>query len=818
MYDAKVTLQDVDWYRYAEHAPHRNKHLINKFPDRFDDRNPPSGMTDKDSADILAYFKSIGKDKELSNISSMIDRVNDYHQGLMVKAGLKSAEQVAAENAAYPKYIPLKGFMDKEIEELGLDLSGIKQAMSEARGKGFSVWYRSKRAKGRHTFADVGHLTTNLLAQTDNDIMLAGKNKVAQVVYDFVKAYPDDKLFKIIDNPSGELLNRKETFSVMIDGKPKVIEVYDEGIKSALMNLGVDANRLGPVLQQMASVNRYLGSVITRFSPTFFLRNFTKDIQESLGNITAEQSGKLALQTSKNVFPAINGLLKYLELKYPGQETIHKIAGKILPKKVMENEKYWVDWAKDFYEHGGPVSFLAFKTPESAHKNFINTIKTFGPNYQHNWRRYVTGIKNYVETTNTAVENGVRLSAYVALVKSGVSKPRAAQIVKNLSVNFNRKGDWGHIFNAFYVFSNATMQSGRRVALFLKTKKGKAIAGSLMMGGYLMAEANRKINEKGYKEGMSEYTKSHNWLIMHPNGKATTIPLPYNIGVFVAGGVNFNDLVHGDITANQFAWKTFSSVWDAYNPMGGGSLKQTIIPSFARAGADVAYNENFMGMPIAPEPIARNKKVLPRFKTEFEINPPSKPAKALAITLNKISGGDEYNPGKANVAPEVFDYMVKSWLGGLGDFAVKGASIPFKIRSGERIRASEIPWWNTFVKEPISSSSKKIFESNVDKILRIQEEYKDLLKEDKNKALKFKQAHPEEFKHIPDKKPSFSMPTIPSVSSIFSKETIGKMNMEKANLRGKISEAKTSGNKKMQSFYEQELEKLYHKLDTEKKE
>ena len=42
---------------------------------------------------------------------------------------------------------------------------------------------------------------------------------------------------------------------------------------------------------------------------------------------------------------------------------------------------------------------------------------------------------------NTAMENGVRLSAYAAAREKGMSIEQAASLAKNLTVNFNRKGD-----------------------------------------------------------------------------------------------------------------------------------------------------------------------------------------------------------------------------------------------------------------------------------------------------------------------------------------------------------------------------------------
>ena len=82
-------------------------------------------------------------------------------------------------------------------------------------------------------------------------------------------------------------------------------------------------------------------------------------------------------------------------------------------------------------------------------------------------------IYEWVQDWNTAVENGIRLSTYRHLRESGVSKLKAANAAKNLTVNFNRKGDAGQIFNAMYLFFNVSVQGSTRVFQAAKNKKAR---------------------------------------------------------------------------------------------------------------------------------------------------------------------------------------------------------------------------------------------------------------------------------------------------------------------------------------------------------
>ena len=54
----------------------------------------------------------------------------------------------------------------------------------------------------------------------------------------------------------------------------------------------------------------------------------------------------------------------------------------------------------------------------------------------------VKGALEFVEGMNDAFENSIRLSAYIAARECGVSREKAAQFAKNITVNFNKQGEW----------------------------------------------------------------------------------------------------------------------------------------------------------------------------------------------------------------------------------------------------------------------------------------------------------------------------------------------------------------------------------------
>ena len=104
-------------------------------------------------------------------------------------------------------------------------------------------------------------------------------------------------------------------------------------------------------------------------------------------------------------------------------------------------------------------------------------------------------IFDWLSDYNLTMEGAVRLAVYQVGMDNGLSKEQSAYIAKNISVNFNRKGDITAEASALYAFFNASMQGTARIGETLTTmEKGdintlklskigkRAIAGGLILG------------------------------------------------------------------------------------------------------------------------------------------------------------------------------------------------------------------------------------------------------------------------------------------------------------------------------------------------
>jgi hypothetical protein len=72
-------------------------------------------------------------------------------------------------------------------------------------------------------------------------------------------------------------------------------------------------------------------------------------------------------------------------------------------------------------------------------------------------------VGKFISDANEMVESAVRLSAFIELQKEGISEKKAAEAAKNLTVDFNRKGDLGSLLNSLYLFANAGIQGSYRI-------------------------------------------------------------------------------------------------------------------------------------------------------------------------------------------------------------------------------------------------------------------------------------------------------------------------------------------------------------------
>jgi hypothetical protein len=125
---------------------------------------------------------------------------------------------------------------------------------------------------------------------------------------------------------------------------------------------------------------------------------------------------------------------------------------------------------EEMKEDGGITGWVQLKTLGDMAADIQNGID---PSNVRIAKDKLGSVFTYIEKMNDAVEQAVRLTAYIAARERGISRNKSAQLAKNLTVNFNRYGEHGITLNQFKMFFNASVQGSYRVLTTLgKTRKG----------------------------------------------------------------------------------------------------------------------------------------------------------------------------------------------------------------------------------------------------------------------------------------------------------------------------------------------------------
>ncbi|GAG41483.1 unnamed protein product, partial [marine sediment metagenome] len=249
---------------------------------------------------------------------------------------------------------------------------------------------------------------------------------------------------------------------------PIEITIKDPALAKAMLNLGAEKSNI--VVQTAAAFNRFLSLVNTAYVPGFILSNWARDIQTMAINVTADESFKMAKEIAKNNPKAIKAIY---QAERGGKET------------------EWTKHYEEFKEAGGKIGFFGLKDVDQIQRGLTKEISLMKPGAKTQTVKVFKAVGKYVMTLNEAVENGTRLSTYVAMRNAGQSKAKAASASKNVTVNFNKKGELGAYFNALYLFANAQVQGTARMLKTLKTPTGKKIAGSILVGSLSLAQMMR---------------------------------------------------------------------------------------------------------------------------------------------------------------------------------------------------------------------------------------------------------------------------------------------------------------------------------------
>ncbi len=641
-----------------------------------------------------------GKIAGLESHADTVRKLNDATLDELVDGGLLSKAQAQAWRTS--------GTVNK-----GFDIQGRQSPHGAS---------RSTKTENPVSFA---------VNQHHQALVAAEKNRTHNALAKLIQENPDPKLWAIDAehkvkkaDASGNVKEVRDSgadlsdLSFKTNGESHRITLNDPLLKRAVENLS--AKETGEFVRKIGTATRLYSQLVTTYAPEFMFTNFARDAQTALANISTEHGAKVAKTAAKNVFPSMRAMWNVL--KNPNAQ------GK------MEQ------FAREFRQDGGSIGFYSLKDIPTLSKGLESKIKTAGPGAQSAMRRAAGGFVDLVERANKSVENGTRLASYIALREAGTSRQKAAQVARNLTVNFTKKGEAGPTMNALYAFFNANVQGTKRLFDVLGTKRGAALAGTIIGSGYAMDAYNRAVAGDADNDGTNdyeaipEYVKERNLVFMRGKGeKPILFPMPYGYNALHNVGRQANGVMSGTVTPAKAAASLGSTVWNAFNPLGGeADLVQTFAPTMLDPIVQDVTNKDFAGKPLRPTAYPGQSK--PPSELYWKSAPPL--AKDMAKFLNEKSGGDKVTPGYVSVSPETIDHYFKFLSGGLGRFGSNVANTAKSLQEGETPDIRNLPLARRFVYDAHPGAQAGKYRQNSEELDQLWSRYKSYREERNTTGLK----------------------------------------------------------------------------------
>ena len=801
--ESSMSLDEIDEFLIMRHAIERNERIASRDETRDVETEPGSGMLRTGEKLSNSFVKKTMKERydmdwndaketwsggnlkatKLNDIAKDLDQIIDETLDATVEGGL--IEPKVAENirGLYNYYAPMRG---KDIEDDYAESIVVGSGLS-TKGKEFM------RSMGRESAAKspLGHILLN----AERAMSRGTKNKqFGQRLVNLVKNNPDETFWRVISpedpkysrafekkftyiGPDKELQGQtftnvpegsnsrdyiqkivikkdnpflldKDLLGVKVDGKQVYIEIADKRLLNAIA--GMDGGTVDNLIQKFGLINRWLSMMNTALNPEFIIGNFTKDIQTAIFNILGEQDmsyGKakdqaLIAAVLKDVVPSMGVFYKAMQRFNPKDGTfVGSITG-IGAKDAADVREFLLSGAKADWFHSRP--------PEDQVKTIQSMIDMANGGFKGNFKKGFEAVRSFVEDSNSAVENAVRLATFKAsrdqLMNSGISRQeavaQAASLAKNLTINFNRKGMAGDLINSMYLFFNASVQGTANFGRGLVGPRGNpfsseasrvkqgAVAALIGFGALSALRAEEESEEnpetgRSFYSEIPDYVKERNIVVMNApsvvpgkrssniyigkDGKEykgtqfyTTIPLPYGYNVFHVLGQNLFEMTNDHISPLKAASNVTSAFLGSFSPVPVSSLLPTVFTPLR----EIDKNENFFGGPIYRENFPTGTQ-LP--ESQMSMASTKAPFIGTAKAINKFFGGNEQESGDVDISPDVLEHLAEFALGGAGQFYLRSGNALEKWAKEEDLKAREIPFLRKVRGEPDDNLSLSDF-------------------------------------------------------------------------------------------------------------
>lgn len=709
-----VQLKDAMELAYVMHAKERNEYIasINKeMPDG------GSGITTAEAERIMQAFQQSPDYADVLHVANAFKGVTQMTRDLLNREGLLSdAEKQAWER--YKDYVPLRGG-----QELGSDLDASGH---EGTGRMFDQRGNlTKPAMGRYTIADPTRVMADIVADHFSAIVRAEKNRIGKHLMKLVLDNPDSALWavdeqkivrSIVTHPDGtkevveslKLQKGPNTIVTKVGGREYYINIHDEAMARQLTGANEEHSKL--LMNTLGNFNRMVVKFWTQLNPTFTVRNFLRDAQSGMIHTVAEKGWGRAAAIAQYTPSAIRAMWQYQRGKRTGSNML--------------------SYVHQYIEGGGKIGYVDMKSVAQQAQDIQQLYEQGTQSALRKVPRAVgKALIAAVSDANTAIENGIRISAYRAAVEAGETPTQALSIAKNLTVNFNKRGTIAPTMNAIALFYNPSIQGAVRIAQAAKRapKALGAIAAMHVGLGYALAMlGSQEEDEDGvsyWDKPQVENMKQRNFVFVVPGsgGNAVTIPMPWGYNTFVQLGYSLADAQRGVKKPSSIAADVASALIQGWAPVGGNMMQggmASLLPNTFQPIVQLTANKDDFGSQILPGD--EKKPDSERYRTQTR----GSVLQQFTQWMNEATGGDANVPGAVSISPETFNYLGNYVFGGVGKFFLNSMDTATNILTGGDLDYSKVPYLNDYFIEHKPERDSRLFYDRLTDLQSVVASYK----------------------------------------------------------------------------------------------
>lgn len=576
------------------------------------------------------------------------------------------------------------------------------------------------------------------------------------------------------------------TIKVWADGREVRLVFNDPDVARAVNGTKVWAakGRAAKALRPIAWLTRARAQFNTQFSPDFIISNSLRDFQHALIAMALAEQGGVSISFMKNYVSHIASAFRshagvstpipsdvleeypiyysyeamrsaYLEALKEGPTIIEEEFAQGYREMVKANRiylerEYGKRQVKDtlleaFRAYGGATGFVHSLNEQAIQKQFREAMllknETIVRRYANpvNWAR---GLANIVSVASETMEDITRFATFLSHLDRGKSVEEAAQEAKEITTNFNRKGELSSGMGTLYMFFNASIQGSAQVMRLIKQHPRRAMAvlpayaflgfAQRITKGMLWKalafwtirgllgddDELRSIEQLENEVQIPDYIYGDNMIFtlyrtmdaldeVATSGYFLRIPQPNGFRAAYKVGVELGELALGQQSLAELPLSMASTVAGellyGYSDTGeiGSDLGRMFIPSFAQPVVDLFLNRDFVNRTIYNErtykPTAPTYSVAKKGTPQMYVE--------MSKALNNLLGGTDtrsadYNKRwekrqiRLDIPPEAFEYMVSEMFGGLGTFSNRLMTTVELMFKGEDVPLRKIPFVN----------------------------------------------------------------------------------------------------------------------------